>query len=363
VGEGGGGGGGGSSFGPAGAGFGTAMPGVGASVSVLAVGPPSAVISSPAAGGNFVLGASVPTSFSCTDALDAPGLASCSDSHGASAPAGLLDTSTLGLHTYTVTATSKDGLTAAASITYSVVFPPPTVTVSGPSISGTRAQFNLPCNGLPGQSCAGGVLAAAQERKQGQSVIGVIARKAPGGPVKTVPITVARASYALPAGQSTTVTVALNATGTKLLAQFYKLPVDLTFTGTATVTRSITYSYPRVGTVVHGFWFWTCSGQECWTTVSRLTVDRLPAAATIKVSCRGHGCPFGHRVAARHGSQLAMASWFAGDRLAPGTMLEVNITAPNSVGAVWIYTMQTGKLPKRKGLCLPPGDRQPAACA
>jgi hypothetical protein len=88
---------------------------------------PSAAISSPASGGSYQEGASVATSFSCTDGSGSPGIASCADSNGTKGSTGTisghLDTSSVGSHTYTVTATSQDGLTASASITYTVQAP------------------------------------------------------------------------------------------------------------------------------------------------------------------------------------------------------------------------------------------------
>jgi autotransporter-associated beta strand protein len=84
-------------------------------------GPPSARISAPASGRRFALGQLVRVSFSCADAAGSPGIASCRDSAGATAGAGHLDTSRTGTFTYTVTAVSSDGQTAAASITYTVL--------------------------------------------------------------------------------------------------------------------------------------------------------------------------------------------------------------------------------------------------
>ncbi len=83
--------------------------------------PPMARISSPADHRSFRVGQHVVTSFSCTEAAGGPGIASCTDSNGAHAPAGVLDTNKPGRFTYAATAKSKDGLSASTSITYTVL--------------------------------------------------------------------------------------------------------------------------------------------------------------------------------------------------------------------------------------------------
>jgi hypothetical protein len=120
--------------------------------------PPTAQISSPATGGLYSVGQIVATNFSCSEATDAPGLTSCDDSNGASSVSGgtgFLDTSTTGPHTYTVTASSTDGLTAKKSISYTVVGPP-TARIVSPATGGTYAVGQVVTSGFSCSEAAGG---------------------------------------------------------------------------------------------------------------------------------------------------------------------------------------------------------------
>lgn len=207
-------------------------------------GPPKVSIASPASGASYEQGQAVSTFFSCSEGAGGPGLASCTDSNGTKAPNGDLNTMTLGLFTYTVTAVSKDGQRTTASINYLVVArkappaPPPTpppkppriaIASSSAQVRGRTTRLALTCSGSG--SCRGvlSLTYLTSTRSHGRK--------------RAKQVLFARTRYALASGQRRGVSLKLSPRARRLLlkarARHLTVRARTTVTGGATKQRNV----------------------------------------------------------------------------------------------------------------------------
>ncbi|MGH2756857.1 MAG: InlB B-repeat-containing protein, partial [Actinomycetota bacterium] len=125
------------------------------------------------------------------------------------------------------------------------------------------------------------------------------------------------------------------------------------------VTATFTARY--IGAAV--FARWLVEGRR--TTVQRLVAGDVPRNASVVVVCDGDGCAFSRRTAKQPGTvdeTVGLKALFEGRALRPGTVIEIRITAPDSIGKLLRFTTRRAQLPRREVLCLPPGVREPKAC-
>jgi putative metal-binding protein len=96
--------------------------------------------------------------------------------------------------------------------------------------------------------------------------------------------------------------------------------------------------------------------------VLRLRVRDAPAGARVTIRCLGKRCRFERRRSKVKANGTANLRRLVRRRLRPRTMLEVRITAPNSIGKVVRYRIRRGRIPEGRTLCLPPRAKKPVRC-
>jgi len=99
------------------------------------------------------------------------------------------------------------------------------------------------------------------------------------------------------------------------------------------------------------------------TRLVRLRVRDAPPGAAVRVSCRKRRCRFhGHDATAGPNGSVSLTRLFKRRRLRVGTVVEVRITAPNTIGKVVRYKTRRRKLPRVRVLCVAPGAASASRC-
>jgi hypothetical protein len=207
------------------------------------VAPNAPTIIAPANGAQLTLGQVVDASYSCQDPAGGMGIASCAGPVATGSP---VDTSTPGTHSFTVTATDVNGLTAATTNTYTVLPAVPTVAQVKAALS--RVLTPRGKAAMIGRLLKhGGYSFSFTAPSAGRLVIRwYLVRKGAHVAKAKKPVLVASANVVLHKAGKATIKVSLTGKGRKLLkhAKRIKLIAKATFTpagGTATsTTKTIT---------------------------------------------------------------------------------------------------------------------------
>jgi streptogramin lyase len=256
------------------------------------------------------------------------------------------------------------GATVSALSPAVTVSPTLAAALTGLSASGTRASLTFSCIGLPSQICTGPLSLTSRVTSQGTKTIAIAAKAKPKPKPKPKPkitktVTVATGSYSVAAGRQVTVTIGLNSAGRRLLTDRYTVPAAIAVGGTTPTSRIATFSYGRL----HISPTYTWAFGKSFSEAQELTLTKLPARSKVAVICTGHGCPFAKRSFTPKNGKVALAPALAHRHLSAHAAIEIEITAPNDVGQVIIFTVRSAKPPAVSARCLPPGTRTPSACA
>jgi hypothetical protein len=94
--------------------------------------------------------------------------------------------------------------------------------------------------------------------------------------------------------------------------------------------------------------------------LTRLVINDVQSGASVRITCRGKGCPFKARTFSRDKrGQAVVTKVFAKKRLKIGTVLEVRITKPGAIGRVVTFTLKKRTVPRPVVRCLPVGATKP----
>ena len=98
---------------------------------------------------------------------------------------------------------------------------------------------------------------------------------------------------------------------------------------------------------------------------TRLVVKNVPRGSKVTATCRtkqGRRCRGIRTFTKRNARGTVSLKRFLRKRLRAGTVIEVRVTKPNTIGAVKRLTVRRNRNPTITTRCLPPGAKRPARC-
>jgi len=100
-----------------------------------------------------------------------------------------------------------------------------------------------------------------------------------------------------------------------------------------------------------------------YTVFTRLSVRPVRAGSTIRLRCRGRGCPFKTktRTVTQTAAKLNLLPYLHRAKLRSRARLEVQVTKPGTIGRSRVFTIRSGGGLRRTDRCLMAGEK-PAKC-
>jgi hypothetical protein len=290
-------------------------------------------ITSPTDGQVVRQGAQVTASYSCADEANGSGLASCTGSVPNGSP---IDTSSLGQQTFTVTATDKANPPnkTTATRTYTVLDQTaPTITITSPT-QGQVVQLGERI--VASYSCA--------DEPKGSGLASCTGPVPNGSPIDT----------STPGQQTFTVTATdkANPPNKAILTRTY------TVQGPPPPPPVIV---PVVRPQINISLSFLFAASRSSTRVTVLAVKDVPKGATVRVTCKGKGCPK-KSFTKKNASGSVSLKPYVKAKLRKGIVLTVSVTKAGAVGMVKTITIRASKAPKITTACLQPGAKKATSC-
>jgi hypothetical protein len=132
---------------------------------------------------------------------------------------------------------------------------------------------------------------------------------------------------------------------------------------TATLARTYTVVAPVVPRLVITLNF-NFTARATSTRFTSLVMNSVPTGSTVTVTCRppgGKPCPL-KRFTKQQAKGTVRIRPFSGRTFRVGTVIDVRVTRPGTVGAVKLLTIRRNRAPSVATRCLPPGAKGPSRC-